>query len=142
MTKHEVREEFRQTEGDPQIKSNIRRRARALAMRRMMQDIPKADVVITNPTHYAVAIWYRPDQLEAPQVLAKGQDYTAQKIRELAEQHHVAIVENPPLARTLYRDVEIGQVIPAELYQAVAEVLAYVYAMKQQKVFTGNGVNS
>lgn len=127
MTKQEIKEEFKQSEGDPQIKGKIRQKMREASQRRMMQDLPKADVVITNPTHLAVAIQYDKEVAEAPIVLAKGQDYMAQKIREAAKEHKIEIVENKPLARMLYHNVEIGQQIPPELYQAVAEVLAMVY---------------
>lgn len=127
MTKQEIKEEFKQSEGDPQVKGKIRQKMREASQRRMMQDLPKADVVITNPTHLAVAIQYDKEVAEAPIVLAKGQDYIAQKIKEAAKEHKIEIVENKPLARMLYHNVEIGQQIPPELYQAVAEVLAMVY---------------
>ncbi|MCM1159987.1 MAG: flagellar biosynthesis protein FlhB [Roseburia sp.] len=127
MTKQEIKEEFKQSEGDPQIKGKIRQKMREASQRRMMQDLPKADVVITNPTHLAVAIQYDKEVAEAPIVLAKGQDYMAQKIKEAAKEHKIEIIENKPLARMLYHNVEIGQQIPPELYQAVAEVLAMVY---------------
>lgn len=130
MTKQEVKDEYKNTEGDPQVKSQQRQRMREVSMRRMMQDVPKADVVITNPTHYAVAIKYDAETAKAPVVLAKGEDYLAQKIKEAAKEHHIEIVENKPLARMLYANVDIGQEIPPELYQAVAEVLAMVYNMK------------
>lgn len=130
MTKQEVKEEYKQQEGDPQIKGKIRQRMREASQRRMMQDLPKADVVITNPTHYAVAIKYDPEQYDAPVVLAKGEDYLAQKIKEAARENHIEIVENKPLARMLYANVEVGQMIPPELYQAVAEVLAFVYKLQ------------
>jgi len=130
MTKQEVKDEFKQQEGDPQVKGKIRQKMREASMRRMMQDIPKADVVITNPTHYAVAVRYDNKETEAPVVVAKGTDYLAQKIKDVARENHVEIVENKPLARMLYANVEIGQVIPPELYQAVAEVLAYVYHLQ------------
>ena len=128
MTKQEVKDEFKNTEGDPQIKGQQRRRMQEASQRRMMQDVPKADVVITNPTHFAVAIRYDAESHTAPVVLAKGEDFIAQKIKEVAKEHHVPIVENKPLARTLYANVEIGEEIPPELYQAVAEVLAMIYS--------------
>lgn len=131
MSKQEVKEELKQTEGNPQIKSKIRERQRAMAMRRMMQEVPKATVVVTNPTHFAVALKYDKD-LPAPMVIAKGQDFMAQRIKEIAKENRVVIVENKPLARTLYSLTEIGEVIPPELYQAVAEVLAYVYRLKKR----------
>lgn len=130
MTKQEVKDEFKQAEGDPQIKGKIRQRMREASQRRMMQDLPKADVVITNPTHYAVAIQYDPEVADAPLVLAKGSDYLAAKIKEIARENHIEIVENKPLARMLYANVEVGQMVPPELYQAVAEVLAFVYKLQ------------
>lgn len=129
MTKQEVKDEYKQSEGDPQIKGQIRQRMRQASQRRMMQDVPKADVVITNPTHFAVALMYQSGVTEAPIVVAKGEDYLAQKIKEKAKESGVEIVENKPLARALYSNVDIGEQIPEELYQAVAEVLAYVYGL-------------
>ncbi len=130
MTKQEVKDEYKNAEGDPQIKGKIRAKMREASQRRMMQDVPKADVVITNPTHYAVAIRYDAATGTAPVVLAKGADYVAQKIKEIARESNVEIVENKPLARMLYANVDIGQEVPPELYQAVAEVLAMVYKMQ------------
>lgn len=130
MTKQEVKDEFKNTEGNPEIKGRQRQRMREVSQRRMMQDVPKADVVITNPTHYAVAIRYDAEKSAAPIVLAKGEDFLAQKIKEIARENRVEIVENKPLARMLYANVDVGQEIPPELYQAVAEVLAMVYNMK------------
>ncbi len=130
MTKQEVKDEYKNTEGDPQIKGRQRRKMQEVSQRRMMQDVPKADVVITNPTHLAVALQYDAQQSSAPVLLAKGQDYVAQKIKEVAKEHHVEIVENKPLARMIYHNVEIGSEIPPELYQSVAEVLAMVYHTK------------
>lgn len=130
MTKQEIKEEFKQTEGNPQIKGKIKQKQRQMAVNRMMQQIPKADVVITNPTHFAVAIKYNPEESDAPIVIAKGQDYLAFRIKEIAKENKVEIVENKALARTLYAAVEIGDPIPEELYQAVAEILAYVYSIK------------
>ncbi|GFN36425.1 flagellar biosynthesis protein FlhB [Tepidimicrobium xylanilyticum] len=132
MTKQEVKEEFKQTEGDPLIKSKIREKQRKIAMSRMMQDVPKADVIITNPTHIAVAIEYDRNLYEAPYVLAKGMDVVAENIKKVGEEHSIPIVENKPLARALYETVEIGDLIPEELYEAVAEVLAYVYSLKDE----------
>ncbi len=132
MTKQEVKDEYKNTEGNPEIKGRQRQRMREASRRRMMQDVPNADVVITNPTHLAVAIKYDAEAQRAPVVLAKGEDYLAQKIKEAAKEHHVEIVENKPLARMLYANVDIGQEIPPELYQAVAEVLAMVYNMKNR----------
>ena len=130
MTKQEVKDEYKNTEGDPQIKGKIRRRMQESSQRRMMQDVPKADVVITNPTHFAVALQYDAQVSTAPIVLAKGEDYLAMKIKEIARENQVEIVENKPLARMLYHNVDIGAEIPPELYQAVAEVLAAVYRIK------------
>lgn len=131
MTKQEVKDEYKNTEGNPEIKGKQRQRMREASRRRMMQDVPKADVVITNPTHLAIAIKYEPEENRAPIVLAKGEDYLAQKIKELARESNVEIVENKPLARMLYANVDVGGEIPPELYQAVAEILAMVYNMRQ-----------
>lgn len=130
MTKQEVKEEYKQQEGDPQVKGKIRQKMREVSQRRMMQSLPQADVVITNPTHYAVAIKYDPDVADAPVVLAKGEDYLARKIKEIAKENKIEIVENKPLARMLYANVEVGEQVPPELYQAVAEVLAFVYHLQ------------
>ena len=130
MTKQEIKEEYKQQEGDPQIKGQIRQKMREASRRRMMQELPQADVVITNPTHYAVAVKYDPQVADAPLVTAKGEGYLAQKIKDVARENHVEIVENKPLARMLYANVDIGQAIPPELYQAVAEVLAFVYHLQ------------
>ncbi|HON56252.1 MAG TPA: EscU/YscU/HrcU family type III secretion system export apparatus switch protein, partial [bacterium] len=130
MTKQEVKDEYKQMEGDPQIKSKIREKQREAARRRMMQDVPKADVIIRNPTHYAVAIKYDINEMTAPTVVAKGMGFLALKIIELGEQNNVPIVVNKALARTLYDQVEIGDEIPVELYKTVAEVLAYVWKLK------------
>ena len=130
MTKQEVKDEFKEAEGDPQIKSKQRQRMQEASRRRMMAELPKADVVITNPTHYAAAIKYEQGVDDAPILLAKGADLVAQRIKEIAREHEIEIVENKPLARMLYTNVEIGQEVPPELYQAVAEVLAYVYHLQ------------
>ena len=130
MTKQEVKEEYKQMEGNPEIKSKIKQKQRQMSMKRMMQEIPKADVVITNPTHFAVAIKYDSEKASAPIVVAKGQDYIALRIKQIATENKVQIVENKPLARTLFSTVDIGQQIPPELYQAVAEILAFVYNLK------------
>ena len=127
MTKQEVKDEMKNTEGDPQIKSRQRQRMQEASRRRMMQDVPKADVVITNPTHYAVALKYDAGTGTAPVLVAKGADLIAQRIKEIAKENHVEIVENKPLARMIYTNVEVGREIPPELYQAVAEILAAVY---------------
>jgi len=134
MSKDEIREELKQTEGDPKIKGRIRQLQRKLARRRMMQEVPKADVVVTNPTHLAVALAYRPGEMGAPRVVAKGADAVAQRIKEIARAHDVPVLEDKPLARALYAAVEIGTEIPIELFQAVAEVLAYIYALKGKGV--------
>ncbi len=130
MTKQEVKDEYKNAEGDPKVKSQQRRIMQQASMRRMMQELPKADVVITNPTHLAVAIQYDREKYDAPVVIAKGADYLAQKIKDKAREYEIEIVENKPLARMLYHNVEIGAQIPPELYQMVAEVLAYVYNLK------------
>ena len=133
MTKQEVKDEYKQAEGDPQIKGKIKQKQRQLSMARMMQEVPKADVIITNPTHFAVALLYE-QGMSAPKVLAKGQDLVAQRIKEIARENNIAIVENKPLARALFDTVEIGGFVPEELYKAVAEVLAYVYKLKHKKI--------
>ena len=132
MSKQEVKDEMKQTEGDPQIKGKIRQKQRQMAMARMMKEVPKADVIITNPTHYAVALSYEQGMV-APSVIAKGQDLVAQRIKEIGREARVPIVENKPLARTLYAAVQVGDSVPQELYQAVAEVLAYVYRLKHAR---------
>ena len=132
MTKQEVKDEFKQSEGDPQIKGKIKQKQRQMAMARMMQEVPKADVIVTNPTHFAVALEYHKGMV-APMVLAKGQDLVAQRIKEIAREAGIAIVENKPLARALFASTEVGDSVPQELYQAVAEVLAYVYRLKHRK---------
>jgi len=132
MTKQEVKQEYKESEGNPEIKGKIKQKQRQIALRRMLQDVPKADVVITNPTHFAVAIKYDPKVADAPLVIAKGQDYMALRIKEIAKENKVEIVENKQLARTLYSTVEIGEKIPPELFQAVAEVLAFVYSLKNK----------
>lgn len=134
MSREELKEEFKSTEGDPHVRAAIKRRQRAMASRRMMQEVPKADVVITNPTHFAVAIHYDNKAMQAPVVLAKGQDEVALKIRMVAEEHKVPLVENPPLARSLFRNVDIGQPVPPQLYKAVAEVLAFVYRLNRKRI--------
>ncbi len=127
MTKQEVKDEYKNAEGDPQVKNKQKRRMMEASMRRMMQEVPKADVVITNPTHFAVAIKYDTELAAAPYVVAKGEDQLALRIKEVAKEHNVPIMENKPLARALYHNVEVGSMIPQELYQGVAEVLAAVY---------------
>ncbi len=132
MSQQEVKEELKQTEGNPQLKSYLRQLRRKLAQKRMMQAVPKADVVVTNPTHIAVALRYDAATMRSPQVVALGADYIAERIKAIAREHHIPLVENKPLARALYQTAEIGMEIPFELYQAVAEILAFVYALKER----------
>ncbi|MCL2188137.1 MAG: flagellar biosynthesis protein FlhB [Defluviitaleaceae bacterium] len=133
MTKHEVKEEWKQMDGNPQIKGKIRQKMREVSMRRMMQNVPQADVIITNPTHYAVALKYDLlGPLTAPILVAKGVDFMAKRIRDAAIEHDITIVENPPLARAIYNDVEVDKEIPEELYVAVAEIMAYVFQLKNK----------
>ena len=132
MSKQEVKDEFKQMEGDPQIKGKIKQKQRQMAMQRMMSEVPKADVIVTNPTHLAVALSYKKGMI-APLVIAKGQDLVAEKIKDIAREHHILIVENKPVARALFEAVEVGGTVPAELYQAVAEILAYVYKIKHRR---------
>jgi flagellar biosynthetic protein FlhB len=131
MTKQEIREEMKDTEGNPHLKGRIKQVQREMARRRMMSEIPKADVVVTNPTHIAVALKYDSSEMPAPMVLAKGQRLIAERIKEIAREHHIPIVENKPLARSLFKMVDIGGYIPLELYRAVAEILAYIYRIKE-----------
>lgn len=133
MSRQEIREELKETEGDPYIKARLRRLRRELLRRQMIREVPNATAVVTNPTHYAVALKYSFQMPGAPVVLAKGRNYMAKKIIEVATQHQVPIVENPPLARALYDSVEVGQEIPPHLYRAVAEVLAYVYQVAKER---------
>ena len=130
MTKQEVKDEYKDQEGDPEIKSRQKQKMREASQRRMMKNVPQADVVITNPTHIAVAIKYDTDVAPAPILVAKGEEYLAQRIREAAKEAGVPIVENKPLARAIYTTVDLDQEIPAELYQAVAEILAMVYSQQ------------
>lgn len=134
MTKQEVKDEYKNSEGDPQIKGKQRQRMREASQRRMMKSVPQADVVITNPTHIAVAIKYDAAEAPAPIVLAKGEEYMAQRIKDVAKDNHITIVENKPLARSIYTTVDVGGQIPPELYQAVAEILAVVYQSKGRKI--------
>ena len=131
MSKQEIKEEFKQSEGDPLVKRRIRRKQMELAKQRMMSDVPKADVVVTNPTHIAVAIRYDQQTMSAPVIVAKGENFIAQKIKDIAAEHGIPIVENKPLARALMQRVEVVESIPEELYLAVAEVLAFVYRLKK-----------
>ncbi len=134
MTKQEVKEEYKNTEGDPQVKGRLRQIRMQRARERMIQAVPTADVVVTNPTHFAVALSYKPETMEAPVLVAKGQDLVAQRIRTIAEENDVAIVENPPLARALYATVEIDQEVPAEHYEAVAKVISYVFGLSGKRM--------
>ncbi len=133
MTKQEVREEVKESEGNPHIRSRLRRLRRELLRRRMMAEVPKATAVVVNPTHFAVALRYEVDSMAAPAVVAKGKNYLAQRIRDKAREHGIPIIENPPLAQALYKSVEVGQEIPAHLYRAVAEVLAYIFSLHRWK---------
>lgn len=130
MSKQDIKDEMKKSEGDPLIKSKIKERQRQMSMNRMIQELPKADVLVTNPTHYAIALKYDPETMDAPMVIAMGKDHLALKIREKAKELNIAIMENKPLARALYHQVDIGDYVPEELFQAVAEVLAYVYRLK------------
>jgi flagellar biosynthesis protein FlhB len=130
MSKHELKEEYKQQEGDPKIKQKLRQIRMERAKKRMMQSVPGADVVVTNPTHFAVALKYEGGAMQAPKVVAKGQDFIALTIRRIAEENDVPIVENPPLARALFDNVEVDQEIPVQHYKAVAEIISYVYKLK------------
>jgi flagellar biosynthetic protein FlhB len=130
MTKQELKDEYKQTEGDPQVKARLRQLRNERARRRMMQAVPRADVVIVNPTHYSIALEYKPDTMDAPVCIAKGLDDIALKIREVAKAHNIILYENPPLARSLYDVVELDEAIPAEQYKAVAEVISFVFKTK------------
>lgn len=136
MTRQEMREEMKESEGRPEVKGRIRQLQHEMSQRRMMEDIPTADVIVVNPTHYAVALKYDSDAMGAPRVVAKGVDEMALRIREVGKRHRVALVEAPPLARVLYREAEIGQEIPVKLYAAVAQVLSYVYQLRNWKAGT------
>jgi flagellar biosynthetic protein FlhB len=137
MTKEEVRQENKETDGDPQMKARIRAKQREAARKRMMAEVPKADVIVTNPTHYSVALKYEDGKMRAPRVVAKGSHLLALKIREIGQQHHVPLLEAPPLARALYHHAELGDEIPQTLYNAVAEVLAYVYQLRRHREYGG-----
>jgi flagellar biosynthesis protein FlhB len=133
MSKQEIKEEHKSREGDPLIKARIRKIQREVANRKMLTEIPKADVVITNPTHIAVVLKYS-DKLPAPQLIAMGADFMAEKIKEIAKQHNIPVIENKPLARTIFKTMKIGQIIPKELFVAVAEVLSYVFRLRKKKI--------
>lgn len=133
MTKQELKQEMKEHEGDPQIRARVRSIQREMARQRMMKEVPTAQVVVTNPTHLAIALSYDPEIMDAPRVVAKGRGFIARKIREIAEENKVPIVEDPPLAQALFKAVEIGMDIPGDFFQAVAEVLAYVFKLKKPK---------
>lgn len=137
MSRQDIRDEYKQQEGDPHVKGRIRQQQRAIARRRMMADVPKADVIVTNPTHYSVALQYDEKKMSAPKVLAKGAGLVALRIREIGNEHRIPVLEAPPLARALYRHAEIGQQIPGQLYSAVAEVLAWVWQLRRWRVAGG-----
>lgn len=137
MSKQDVKQEHKESDGDPHVKGRIRQQQRAMARRRMMAEVPTADVIVTNPTHYAVALTYKEGQGGAPQVVAKGSGLVAARLRSLAAEHKVPMLSAPPLARALYHNVELGQEIPAELYSAVAEVLAWVFQLRSWNMGTG-----
>jgi flagellar biosynthetic protein FlhB len=137
MTREELKQEAKETDGDPHVKARIRQQQRAAAKRRMMSEVPKADFVVTNPTHYAVALKYDPSTMRAPRVVAKGGDLIALNIREIAEKHSIPILEQPPLARSLYTHTHLEQEIPPALYSAVAEVLAYIFQLRAFESGTG-----
>jgi len=132
MSKQEIKEESKAQEGDPQLKARIRSIMREMARKRMMQDVPKATVVVTNPTHLAIALAYRRDEMEAPQVVAKGAGYVAERIKAIAQEHAIPLVENKPIAQQLFKTIDIGETIPEDLYKAVAEILAYVYRLEKR----------
>jgi flagellar biosynthesis protein FlhB len=134
MTKQEVKDEWRQSEGNPEAKAALKRRQREFARRRMMHAVPRATVVVTNPTHFAVALEWDEIKMDAPVVTAKGADLVAKRIRDIAKEHNVPIMENPPLARTLYEKVDLDQPIPSNLYAAVAQVIAFVYKLKRKTI--------
>lgn len=132
MSKQDIKDEYKNSEGDPLIKSKIKQRQREMAMRRMMQEVPNADVIITNPTHYAICLKYDESKHDAPYVIAKGVDFLAEKIKKIGKENEVIMVENRPLARALYAQTEIGDTIPEEFFKIVAEILAYVYRIKNK----------
>jgi flagellar biosynthetic protein FlhB len=137
MSREDLRKEMRETEGDPHVKAAVRGQQRQMARRRMMADVPKADVVVTNPAHFAVALVYAEGGMQAPRVVAKGADLVAARIREIAAAHRVPVLESPPLARALYRHAEVGEEIPEALYTAVAEIRAYVFQLRRHRSHGG-----
>ena len=134
MSRQEVKEEYKRLEGDPMVKQRMRDLQRQVAQQRMMSSVPQADVVVTNPTHYAVALKYEQAKMKAPVVLAKGENKVAEEIRRIAEAHEISVVQNEPLARSLYKSTRVNQQVPSDLYQAIAEVLAYVYKIKRDRI--------
>jgi flagellar biosynthetic protein FlhB len=137
MSREDIKEEVKETEGNPIVRLRIKRLQRQMREKRMTQDVSKATVVVTNPNHFAVAIQYQPEEMDAPRVLAKGQNLLAQEIKKIARWNEIPIVENAPLAQALYRAVDVGQTIPAKLYTAVAEILAFIYRAQAQMGGTG-----
>lgn len=137
MSRQDIRDEYKESEGDPHVKGRMRQMQRAAARSRMMADVPKADVIVTNPTHYSVALQYDENKMSAPKVVAKGAGLVALRIREIGQEHRIPTLEAPPLARALYRHAEIGQQIPGQLYAAVAEVLAWVWQLKRWRLAGG-----
>jgi flagellar biosynthetic protein FlhB len=134
MSKDEIKDEYKQVEGDPKIKGKRKQKQFEMAMSRMMSDVPKADVIITNPTHYAVALEYKYKKMASPKLIAKGKNLIAEKIKEIGKVNRIPIIENPPIARSIYSAVDINTFIPSELFKPVAEILAYIYKLKGKKV--------
>jgi flagellar biosynthesis protein FlhB len=134
MSRQEIKDEFKETEGDPLVKGRLRQLRMERTRRRMMAQVPQSDVVVTNPTHYAVALKYDPGSMGAPKMMAKGVDQVAQKIREIAKEHGIPIVENPPLARGLFAAVDVDQEVTPEFYKAVAEVISYIFKLKRRRL--------
>jgi flagellar biosynthetic protein FlhB len=134
MSRQEIKDEMRESEGDPMIKGRLRQLRMERTRRRMMAQVPHSDVVVTNPTHYAVALKYDPATMSAPRMMAKGVDKVAQKIREIAKEHGIPVVENPPLARGLHAAVDIDQEVTPEFYKAVAEVISYIFKLKRRRL--------
>ena len=142
MSREDLRQEQKENDGDPQVKAQIRRQQQQMAKRRMMAEVPKADIIVTNPTHFAVALKYSDKEMRAPRVVAKGTELVALRIRALAEEHRIPILEAPPLTRALYRHTHLGAEIPVALYAAVAEVLAWAYQLQRQATEGGSVPNA